>query len=248
MPRRFVLLWLILIAISPQAFASPPPIKTHEIVQKADKARGNVEGIEWIAKIESMENEHKQERTIKIQHRDNNNLAEFISPAKVKGRMLLMKNRNMWFIKPGLKKPVPISPRQKLIGTASNGDIASTDYANDYHAELITMAHVNNALCYLFELRAIDKNTTYDRINYWVGTESGLGMKADFYSVSGKLLKTAVFEYNNHIIVNGQNQQFVSKMVIHNAMVKGDWTILTYQQVKIKPIPMSRFNLSSLVR
>ena len=45
---------------------------------------------------------------------------------------MLFNDRTIWFIKPGLRKPVSISARQRLVGDAANGDIATTNYARDY--------------------------------------------------------------------------------------------------------------------
>jgi len=241
---------LLLMVISPffgtsRAWAQP---SAEAIIAKADQARGNVEGIEWTADIESVERHRKQQRTLIIRHRDDNNLAEFTSPRKVKGRKLLMKDRNMWFIKPGLRKPVPISPRQKLIGGAANGDIASTDYAGDYDAVLLGEEKIDDQLCYLFELTAIDGKVTYDRIHYWVSKDRNVAVKADFYTVSGKLFKSARFEHENWINVNGEKLPFVSRMIISNALVEDDVTTMTYSAVVVKPIPLAAFNLNLLVR
>ena len=219
-----------------------------EVLSKADEARGNVEGVEWEIKIESVENGRTQKRILKIKARDFNSLAEFLSPPKVKGRKLLMIDRNMWFIKPGLRKPVPISPRQKLMGGASNGDIASTNYAGDYDATLVSEDTVNGETCYLFNLIANNKRVTYDRIRYWISKERLVGIKSEFFTVSGKQFKSATFEYKNSIMVEGKPMAFVSKMVITDAVIKGNVTTMTYDKVELKKIPDADFNLNLLVR
>ena len=219
-----------------------------EILSKADEARGNMKGVEWEIKIESVENDRTQKRTIKIKARDFNSLAEFLSPPKVKGRKLLMIDRNMWFIKPGLRKPVPISPRQKLMGGASNGDIASTNYAGDYDATLVSEDIVKGETCFLFNLIAYNKKVTYDRIRYWISKERLFGVKAEFFTVSGKMFKSATFEYENSILIQGKPAPFVSKMVITDAVAKSNVTTMHYSKVRIKKIPDSAFNLNLLVR
>jgi len=219
-----------------------------EILEKSDEARGSVKGIEWEIKLESIENGRKQSRTLKIKARDFNSLAEFISPPKVKGRKLLMIDRNMWFIKPGLRKPVPISPRQKLMGSASNGDIASTNYAGDYDATLVSEDTVKGELCYLLDLTAINKKVTYDRIKYWVSKKRLVGVKAEFFTVSGKIFKSATFEYGNSIPIEGKPKPFVSKMIITDAVIKENVTTMTYSKIRLKKIPDSTFNLNLLVR
>lgn len=241
----FVMLLSGIVFCSRPVFAEMTP---KEILEKSDEARGSVKGIVWEIKLESIENGRKQSRTLKIKARDFNSLAEFISPPKVKGRKLLMIDRNMWFIKPGLRKPVPISPRQKLMGSASNGDIASTNYAGDYDATLVSEDTVKGELCYLLDLTAINKKVTYDRIKYWVSKKRLVGVKAEFFTVSGKIFKSATFEYGNSIPIEGKPKPFVSKMIITDAVIKENVTTMTYSKIRLKKIPDSTFNLNLLVR
>ncbi len=242
----FITMLLIPTSFATRAGASEMTPK--EILIKSDEARGNIEGIEWVIDILSIERGRKQHRTLRVKARDFNSLAEFLSPPKVKGRKLLMMDRNMWFVKPGLRKPVPISPRQKLLGGASNGDIASTNYAGDYKITQTTEDIVAGEPCSLFDLIATNKKATYDRIKYWISRERMVGVKADFFTVSGKVFKSATFEYGNRIQVGGVPRLFVSKMVITNAVMKGDVTTMTYKKVEVRKIPDSVFNLNLLMR
>jgi hypothetical protein len=212
------------------------------------EARGNAEGVEWEIAIDSIEGGRQQERTLRVTARGFNSLAEFLAPPNVKGQKLLMLDRNMWFAKPGLSKAVPISPRQKLVGGAANGDIASTNYAGDYKVVQGLEDTVNREPCYLFDLTAVDKKATYDRIKYWISKERLVGLKAEFYTVSGKMFKTATFEYKNSITVDGKEREFISKMVITSAVLKEDVTTMNFRKVLIKKVPDSIFNLNLLTR
>ncbi len=245
--------WIILGLLFISLLSSPLPslqaaLSPKEILAKADEARGNAEGIEWEILIESIEGGREQQRTIRVTARSFNSLAEFLAPANVKGQKLLMVDRNMWFAKPGLSKPVPISPRQKLMGGAANGDIASTNYAGDYQITNASEEAVGREKCTLLDLAAIDKKATYDRIKYWISKERGVGVKAEFYTVSGKMFKTATFEYGNSITVNGQQHPFISKMVITSAILKEDITTMHYRKATIKKVPDSVFNLNLLTK
>lgn len=229
----------------PSVFAEISP---REILAHADRSRGNVEGIEWSIHIKSIEKGRTQERTLLVSARGVNSLAEYTDPPKVKGQKILMIDRNMWFVKPGLSKPVPISPRQKLMGGAANGDIASTNYAGDYEAESMTEDIVNNESCYILDLKATNKKATYDRIRYWVSKDRLVGVKADFFTVSGKRFKSASFEYDNSFLIDGEAKPFVSRMIITDAVIKENITTMTYGEVTIKKIPNSVFNLNLLMR
>ena len=239
-----ILFFLIVVHIKPVLAEMTPK----EILSRADRARGNVEGVEWEIEIESVERGRTQKRTLRVKAREYNSLAEFLSPPKVKGRKLLMIDRNMWFIKPGLRKPVPISPRQKLMGGASNGDIASTNYAGDYEPTSVSDDTVNGEPCFLLELKATNRKATYGRIKYWISKGRLVGIKSEFFTVSGKKFKSAIFEYENSIMVEGRPMAFVSKMVITDAVIKSNVTTMTYDKVELKKIPDSAFNLNLLVR
>jgi outer membrane lipoprotein-sorting protein len=219
-----------------------------QIIAGADRARGNVNGVIWTAEIDSLEEGHSSQRTMQIKNRGINTLAESIAPAKVKGHKILMLDRNMWFVKPGLRKPVPISPRQKLMGGAANGDIASTNYAEDYTAELAGEETIDGEACWLFDLGAADSKVTYDRIRYWISKERQLGLKAEFFTVSGKMLKTARFKYENRIQLEGKDSPFMSEMAIEDAVQKANLTVMRYSDISVEAIPDAVFNLNLLVR
>jgi hypothetical protein len=228
----------------PPTYAMTP----EEILKKSDEARGNADGIEWEIVINSVESGREQQRTIRVSARAFNSLAEFLAPANVKGQKMLMVDRNMWFAKPGLSKAVPISPRQKLLGGAANGDIASTNYSGDYRVAHASEDTVNKEPCYLFDLTATDKKATYDRIKYWISRERLVAVKAEFYTVSGKMFKTATFEYKNSIAIEGEPRPFISRMVITSAVIKEDVTVMNFRKVSFRKIPDSMFNLNLLVK
>jgi outer membrane lipoprotein-sorting protein len=219
-----------------------------EMLQKADEARGNAEGIQWEISMDSMERGLEQHRTLRVSARGYNSLADTLAPANVKGQKLLMQDRNMWFSKPGLSKAVPISPRQKLMGNAANGDIASTNYAGDYKITHTSEDEVKGEPCLLLELQAVDSRATYDRIKYWISKERLVGLKAEFYTVSGKMFKTATFEYNNNIMINEKPREFISKTVITSAIVKEDITTMHYHKPVLKKVSDATFNLNLLMK
>jgi outer membrane lipoprotein-sorting protein len=219
-----------------------------EMLQKADEARGNAEGIQWEISMDSMERGREQHRALRVSARGYNSLADTLAPANVKGQKLLMQDRNMWFAKPGLSKAVPISPRQKLMGNAANGDIASTNYAGDYKIIHTEDGKVEDESCVIFDLQAVDSRATYDRIKYWISKERLVGVKAEFYTISGKMFKTATFEYKNSITINEKQREFISKTVITSAIIKEDITTMRYDKPVLKKVSDATFNLNLLTR
>jgi hypothetical protein len=226
------------------ALAAP---NAHTILQDSDQARGGgLPGIEWEIRLQSRDGDRTDEpQRLLVKAVDDSSVAETQEPVRFKGSKILQVERNMWMTRPGLSKPIPISPRQRMSGQAANGDIAATNYAKDYEPQLIGTETLDGEPCYVLDLTAKHKRTTYDRIRYWVSVKRLVGVKAEFYSVSGKLLKTARFEYNNTIEHDGKRIPFISKMTIHDALVDAE-TTMEFGTVKAKKIAASEFDLGQM--
>lgn len=228
------------------AHAATPTSK--DVLDASDRARGKLPGVIWTVAMTSLEDGKETKQEMEVKAAGENALATVREPLRSKGQMMLFAGRNMWFIKPGLSKPVPISPRQKMMGQAANGDIASTNYSGDYSAQFEPEEAINGEPCYVLNLTATNKNVTYDKIKYWVAKQRLVGVKADFFTVSGKKIKSALFEYKNSVSHKGEKIQFVSKMVISDAVNADDVTTLEYSDITVKALPESTFNLNVLLR
>ncbi len=226
------------------AFAAPD---AHSILKNSDQARGGgLPGIVWEIKLLSRDGDRSDEpQRILVKAVDESSVAETQEPVRFKGSKILQVERNMWLTRPGLSKPIPISPRQRMSGQASNGDIAATNYAGDYDAQLNGSEALDGEACYVLDLKAKHKRATYDRIRYWVSVKRVVGIKAEFYSVSGKLLKSARFEYNNTIEHEGKRIPFVSRMTIRDALIDAE-TTMEFGTVKVKKISAAEFDLGQL--
>lgn len=237
-------LFLGLCVEGPQAWA----LAEKEILRHADQARGNLEGVVWRLSIESLEKMDRDERHLDVQARGYDFLAVMTDPPKVQGHKLLMVNHNMWFAKPGLSKPVPVSPRQKLVGGASYGDIAATNYAEDYEVLSVSEDAVHGEPCYLFDLKAAHKRVTYDRIKYWISRERLVGVRAEYYTLSEKKFKEAEFAYDHTVEQQGQAAQpFISSMKIVETLASENVTVLRFEAPRLESIPASVFNVNLLM-
>ena len=220
-----------------------------QLLKDADRARGALEdGISWEIDVETFDegNLNKVHYIVKVKGVDA--LAEALAPARNKGEMMLFNDRNLWFFKPGLKKPVAISARQKLMGQAANGDIASTNYYRDYEGKVVGEENVDGVPCFKLELKAKAKNVTYDGIRYWISKSNHLGLKAEFLTVSGEMFKSALFKYENKITLEGKQAAFVSQMDINDTLKAGSHTVISYTSPRADKHPDSLFNINNLVR
>lgn len=219
-----------------------------EILRTADHARGNSEGLIWTLDLTSLEGEKTRSMTVEVKTRGYDFLSETRSPAKYKGQKLLMVSGNMWFHKPGLSKPVPIAPRQRLMGQAAYGDIAATNYAEDYEGDIVGEESVDGEPCLVFALKARERNATYDSVRYWVSVERGVGVRGEYFTVSGKLIKTARMTYGDVTKSDGSVKPFVSTIVITDAILQDNVTTLEFRDPKFEKLPDRLFNVNLLRR
>ena len=246
MKRRNLLgpLFAILFLLASPLAAAPD---AQTLLQRSDRARGGgLPGIVWEIRVIPREGDKRlEEQRLEVRAVDDASVAETLEPARFRGSKILQVGRNMWLTKTGLAKPIPVSPRQRVTGQAANGDIAATNYAADYTATLAGEEALEGEACYRLELAARHKRTTYDRVRYWVSKSREVALKAEFYSLSGKLLKTASFEYGQEIRFAGRSIPFVSRMLIRDALIDAE-TDMRYAAVKVRPIPPSEFELGQM--
>ncbi len=217
------------------------------LLKSSDQARGGgLPGLLWEVDIVTR-GSAQSESTMKMRLKasDNASLAETLEPVRSKGGKMLQVERTMWLTKPGLKKPVPISPRQRLTGQAAIGDLAATNYVRDYTATVLKEDSSIGEPCYVLDLKAINNQATYDRLHYWISKSRGVAVHAEFLSLGGKRLKAADFEYGNTIQIDGRRVPFVSRMTISDGLTDAI-TVLNYSGVKVQHIPASEFSVSNL--
>lgn len=220
-----------------------------QLLKASDRARGAAEeGISWEITIQTVEDGSTNTVEYAVKVKGDNALAKATKPARNKGETMLFNDRNLWFFKPGLKKPMAISPRQKLMGEAANGDIASTNYYRDYDGEIIGEDVVNGKPAWKLMLKAKAKNVTYDGIRYWISKEDRLGVKAEFLTVGGDVFKTALFSYGNTMTAGDETYPFVSEMTVTDVVKPKNKTSIVYAKPRLQAHADSIFNINNIVR
>lgn len=243
---------LVLGAGAAHAAAAAPVLaqSADKLLEASDLARGaGLKGIRLNSSITDFKGDKAGiELKLEIQGDGDASLVNFVDPPRVRGNKILIQGRNMWFASPDIKKPVAISPRQRMLGEASNGDIATTRYSRDYSATLAAEEVIDARPCWVLELRAKGTSVAYDRIRYFIDKKSLLGIKAEFFSVSGEVLKVARMEYDNQVSQQGSTVRFVSRMEIADALVPSKRTVIKYWDIRPGDIASAAFNLANLTR
>lgn len=169
-------------------------------------------------------------------------MIEFLEPANMKDRRLLAIEDDMWMFFPNTKRPVRITAAQKLMGGFSNGDIAKTSVANDYIPEAIREEAESN--CWVLELKAKSTSKTYNKIVMWVSKDKISPVKADFYALSGKKLKSA--QYSD--VENIEGKEIITKIIVYDEIKKEEYSVMKYNSIKSVKLNPKYFNKEYLQR
>ncbi len=161
---------------------------------------------------------------------------EFLSPRE-KGQHLLMLGDDMWVYLPDTSRPIRITPLERLSGDASNGDVARTNYAVDYTAVYLRTEKVGAENCYVLDLTARRKGSTYQRILYWLRIQDARPVRAEFYLTSGKHIKSATFD--EYIQVEGKT--LLHKLTLYDEIRHNSHSVLEYSSITPRNLPDKLF-------
>lgn len=217
-------------------------LDANEMVRKADLKRGlgNTEHT-FTVQVTNTKTDKKELYKVFLKN-VNSTLTEQLEPEKSKGRKMLMKDYDIWLFTPNIKKPIRISLEQKLTGEVSNGDIAKTNYAEDYDAKVLTTENTPNGKMVKLELVAKNKKVTYGRIEYSLLEKDFSPQEAIFFALSGKPLKRARFLDYKKI----QGEMRATKMIIQDYIQKEKESVLVFDNYKKESLNESMFNKDSL--
>jgi len=166
-----------------------------------------------------------------------NTIIKTIKPQNERGRILLMKEHNLWAFFPEVTKPLRLSMQERLIGEVSNGDIARANFSGDYDARLLRSEKIGGKQYDVLELKAKTPEVTYGTVILWAEQGTFSPLKAAFYAISGKLLKTCSYERYQTL---GERSR-PTELVMEDPLVKGKKSVITYSSVKMGEIPEKYF-------
>lgn len=160
-----------------------------EILERVDRLRHP-----WpIFSMELTVKDAKTEQHWRVSAREDGDARlDGLSP-KEKGRSVLMLGDQMWLLLPGTKRPVRVTPQQRLMGPAAGGDVARTRFREDYLVEKVDTDRLADQECWRLDLRARRAVSSARQVYLWVAKEGLLPLKAEFRMPSGKLARTARF-------------------------------------------------------
>jgi hypothetical protein len=85
----------------------------------------------------------------------------------------------------------------------------------------------------VLELTAVDRGVTYHRVLLWVGKSNHRPRKAEFYSLSNRLMKTCLYE--GYREMGGRIRP--TRLVMEDALKKDHESVLEYQEMRLRDLP-----------
>ena len=229
-------------AVSPARAQEPgaEDAQARSILEKADEIRFPAEGFQVdVAITSTTPGQESEARKYRVLSKGNENTVVMIlEPAAERGQIMLMKGRDLWIFMPDVSQPIRLGLAQRLTGEVSNGDIARANFAGDYNPHLLRTEKVNGEDHHVLELSAVDRGVTYHRVLYWVNAANHRPHKAEFYSLSKRLMKTCTYE--NYKLMAGKVRP--TRLVMEDALKAGEKSVLEYAQMKLRDLPDKVFS------
>ena len=247
-PNRTLLAALMILNAGAEAILAEVPAALLSKLQRAEQSRGDLgtSGLQWTVVASMTEKGEKKGATIRAVTQRGKAFAEFLAPEEAKGKKYLVADGKMWFHKPKLSRAVSVSKRQRLMGNASIGDFASTSFLVNYEPESVSDVTLNGEACHLFTLKKRSRRASYGRIRYWISIRRSVGLKAEFETTSGKVIRSATMEYENSVSVGGKKIPLLSRMTVNETIGSAKVTRLTFREVKKGTFPDTLFDPSAL--
>lgn len=234
LPHALFLLALLLATIGPASSRADNQLAA-EVLAQADRIRFPLEDFQVDIDITTTSpNSDPDLRSYRILSKGNNQtLVQTTAPPIDRNQILLMRDHDLWVFLPNLSQPIRLPLSQRLTGQVANGDLARANFKGDYTPQILRTDKIDGESYYVLQLNAVDTWVTYNRVIYWVNTRSNRPHKAEFYALSGRLLKTC--HYQGYKPLGGETRP--TRLTIEDALKAGHRSVLEYSNMVMRDLP-----------
>ncbi|BDG05035.1 outer membrane lipoprotein-sorting protein [Anaeromyxobacter oryzae] len=257
--KRSGLLSLLFLSFGIEALPAPGEAATpsaKEIVAAADAVRNPGEPFRVSLALVEFENGNARDAVHLAVHakvdsatHQYRNVVRYEAPPRDAGKAVLLAGGNMWFYDPASKASIRISPQQRLVGQASDGDVLTVNLDHDYVAKLVGEETVQDAdkksrTVWHLDLVASTGEAAYAHLEYFVEKETYRPVKAKFYSDSGRVLKVAYYRRFDQAL--GATRP--TETIIIDAVDKHLVTVIRYSDYRAEKVEDAWFEREYLPR
>lgn len=202
-----------------------------QLIKKADSYRLQHDASKVVSLVRLYQGQELDKtRLYHVYTRPNRESLVVFKSAVEAGQKMLMIGDNYWLQMPKSRRPIRITPMQKLLGEASIGDISTLTWSQDYQGKWKATETIlikgKKVAAYHLALTAKTKGASYQKIDLWLSKQDAFPIKADLYLRSGKLAKQVQYGRATN---NGQD--YVSEMTLFDSIQPNKKTIIEYQEI-----------------
>lgn len=210
-------------------------VLARELLQRADLIRFPDGGFQVDVTITSTRPDNEPDvRAYRILSKGNSQtLVQTTAPVVDRDQILLMRERDLWAFLPNLSQPIRLPLSQRLTGQVANGDLARANFAGDYEPKLLRQEKIDGETYQVLQLDAVDNWVPYRRVLYWVNTKNFRPFKAEYFALSGRFLKTAL--YQEFQSLGGEIRP--TRLVVEDALRHGNRSVLEYSNMAERDLP-----------
>lgn len=245
---------LLLLFASGWSAASPSAL---EIIRRADEVRSPNKPFRYTVTIREFTSasEPVNQQILDVSMRflrpekgeqaDARALVRFVWPPRDKGKLLLSEWYQLWFYTPELRRPILVSPQQRLLGQIANGDVIVTNFEYAYDAQLTGETPCDEKRCYQLELKRKSSAASWPRILYWV--EKGADYRpwaAEYFSLDDKLIKRVRYQHYQPVLGRARP----TRIVVEDFRHARGYSVMDYSDIRLESLPVSHFTRAYLQR
>ena len=167
----------------------------------------------------------------------------FKEPANKRGDLVLMVEDDLWFYARDTRRPIRVTPMQRISGSVSYGDIARISWSRDYDVVESADSQLENGTPGLrLVLSAKTRGATYQRIELWLTADGYRPVSSKVYLLSGKLFKS--MQFLRYDTVNGKTMNTAINIVDH--FREGQSSRIEFEQIEQRDWPDRLFLKTAL--
>jgi outer membrane lipoprotein-sorting protein len=168
-----------------------------------------------------------------------------LQPQVQRGQGYLKADENVWFYDPESRKFEKSTLRDNVQDSdAQNSDLNRNSLAEDYEVSSWETDTLGKFSVYILDLKSRHDDVSYDRIRIWVRTDISIVLKEEDYSVSNRLMRTAI--YPRYTVVG--EKYLPSSALIVDELNEGERTQFSMKDATTATIPDYVFTKAYLER
>jgi hypothetical protein len=166
-------------------------------------------------------------------------LVRFLDP-KERGKYLLRLGADLWFIAPGAKNPVKLSPTHRVYGAATIDVLLGMHLADNYRVAGTTPGATPSGAVVVFDLQAKSEQQQFASVRYTVQAATERPVSALYRLRSGRdATLIEFFEWAG----GARGPSHATRIIVHDLLRKGALTRIETTQFEERAVPDGLFDL-----